>query len=88
MKLRAKVSRATGATVHSRASIVDGTVAQRESLPVPVRIEIEEVKSGFFMYRYDAAGACIADTWHSSLIDAKDQARFEFDLEDSDWTED
>jgi hypothetical protein len=33
----------------------------------------------------DSSGGSIADTWHDSLEDAKSQARFEFEIEESDW---
>ena len=36
---------------------------------------------------YDAAGRCIADTWHATLAEAKAQAQFEFASEFGDWVE-
>lgn len=33
---------------------------------------------GVFLYRYDANGACVGDTWHLSLGDAMVQAKCEY----------
>jgi hypothetical protein len=54
----------------------------------PARMEIDEARSGgFYLYHYDAAGRCVADTWHATLTEAKEQARFEFEIEAADWVE-
>jgi hypothetical protein len=39
---------------------------------------IEEHSDGIFLYRYDAQGSCVGDTWHSTVDDAKAQAAYEF----------
>jgi hypothetical protein len=88
MRLRANVVRATGATVHRQAKLVDGAVVAGEQLPVSVKVEIGESRSGgVFLYHYDAVGRCIADTWHATLAEAKEQAKFEFGIEAGDWVE-
>ena len=40
---------------------------------------IEEIHDGVFLYRFDAKGECVGDTWHMNLDDAKHQASSEFD---------
>jgi hypothetical protein len=88
MRLRANVVRATGATVHRHAKVAKGAIVTGAQVTIPARVEIEEPSSGgFFLYHYDATGRCIADTWHATLAEAKEQARFEFEIEGADWTE-
>jgi hypothetical protein len=88
MRLRANVVNATGATVHRHAQFVRGAVVPGEPISAPARVEIDESQSGgFYLYRYDAAGRCIADTWHATLAEAKEQAWFEFEIEAADWVE-
>jgi len=62
---------------------------QRASVGGPLdtfALEIEEDDGAYFLYRLDAKGACIGDTWHQTIEEAKAQAKFEFDIEDADWT--
>ena len=54
---------------------------------IPVRVEIEPTRSGFSVFHYDTAGRCVADTWHATLAEAKEQARFEFGIDDASWAE-
>jgi len=77
MPLRATVSSVTGATVHR------GSDAQ--ALPTPASVEIEEGDGGFYLFRLDASGKCISDTWHESLERAKAQAQFEYRIGEKDW---
>lgn len=87
MRLRANVVKKTGATVHRHATVAKGIVAPGVRVPVAARVEIDESRSGgFFLFHYDAEGRCIADTWHPTLGDAKEQAKFEFGIEDADWS--
>jgi hypothetical protein len=85
--LRANVIRSTGLTVHRRAKLVERIVIPGKQLPVPVRVEIAEARSGFFLFHYDANGQCVSDTWHATLVEAKEQAKFEFGIEDAGWVE-
>ncbi len=87
MRLRASVLHATGATVHRRAKLEKGVVVPGGQVAIPSRVEIGQTSSGFFLYHYDAAGRCIADTWHPTLADAKRQANFEFGIDDAEWVE-
>jgi hypothetical protein len=56
-----------------------------EVLPV-VHVRIEADDLGFYLFRFDESGQMVADTWHQSLEEAKDQARFEYMIADDDWT--
>lgn len=40
---------------------------------------IEEHEDGIFLYRYDAEGECVGDTWHTSVDEAKQQAVYEYE---------
>jgi hypothetical protein len=54
-------------------------------LPVPSFLEIVEQQGAIYLLRLDADGECITDTWHETIDAAKQQARFEFDIGESDW---
>lgn len=49
------------------------------------RVEIASRDDGVSLFRYDATGECVADTWHESMDDALRQAKFEYELE---WEDD
>ena len=85
--LRAPVRRVTGATIHSVGTIRDGVPVPLECVPDPSQVEIVVGDGGFFLFRLDDNGGCLADTWHETLDDAKAQAKFEYDIDDSDWVE-
>lgn len=38
---------------------------------------VEQVDGAFFLYRHDATGAVLADTWHLTLEEATQQAALE-----------
>lgn len=42
---------------------------------------------GVMLYRFDAAGECVGDTWHQNIDDAKDQAGFEYESLLQEWEE-
>src|SRR5579872_575996 len=76
MRLRAKVVTVIGATVHRHATIVKGSVAPGAPIPHPAWVEIDEAGEGtFYLFHYDAAGRCIADTWHATLAERAAAAR-------------
>jgi hypothetical protein len=86
-RLHATVRRVTGATVHSIGTIRDGAPVPVVRIPDPTTLEIAEDDGGFFLLRLDGEGVCVADTWHQTLNEAKAQARFEYEVDDGDWTE-
>jgi hypothetical protein len=85
MRLRAKVSQATGATAHRHATLVKGSLVQGAQTPAAAYVEITEGPPGFSLLHLDADGRCVADTWHPTIAEAMDQAKFEFKIEETDW---
>ena len=51
-----------------------------------IKLEIVQEGNGFFLYRYNKDGF-FGDTWHETLNEAKDQAKFEFGIEPDWWLE-
>lgn len=82
MSLTAVVKVFTGRTRHRIASH-DGVV----EIPEVVRVRIEPVDGAYFLFRIDAAGRVVADTWHQTIPEAQHQARFEYGIELADWHE-
>ena len=87
MRLRAIIKEHTGSTQHAVGRIEDGESVKVHDLPVAKSVEIAEQSDGVYLYHYDAAGECIADTWHLSIDEAKAQAEFEFKIGKADWEE-
>ncbi len=85
MKLRACIERITGATRHHYATLQDGSVGRGDAIPSPAWVQIESIDGSFYLTRYAASGACLTDTWHQTLEEAKAQAAFEFGLAETDW---
>lgn len=77
--LKAWVKRVTGNTTHHSAE---------GQLPTPAFVKIEHSDGAYYLLYFDAAGDGVTDTWHQSLEDAKRQAKFEFEIEASEWFED
>jgi hypothetical protein len=57
----------------------------REEMVAALFLAIEEKPDGVFLYRYDAQGECVGDTWHMSVDDAKEQANYEYGSEVLNW---
>ena len=53
-------------------------VDARQLLGPAAFIVIQEKPDGFFLERFDQNGEIVGDTWHASVEDAKQQARFEY----------
>ena len=85
MRLRANVKRVTGETSHFIGGVDDKGRFQATPADVPSWVEIEESDAGWMLLRFDAQGDAITDTWHESLADAKEQAKFEYEIEEDDW---
>jgi len=77
MKLRAEVRERTAGTRHTVAGV--DRSAQIES------VVIEPTGGAFYLLYFDSASVGIADTWHLTIEDAKDQAAFESNIGDADW---
>jgi hypothetical protein len=59
----------------------------RELLP-PARVLVIEERGGqLFLLRYDQLGSDVGDTWHESLQDAQEQAKFEYGPLLTEWTD-
>ena len=67
----------TGKTAHyAEGRRVDGIV----------RLEIEDDEGrGFYRFHYDRSDRQVVDTWHETLDDAFEQARFEYGIGPDDW---
>ncbi|HUH01165.1 MAG TPA: hypothetical protein VML75_04170 [Kofleriaceae bacterium] len=81
-KLRAPVRQSTGATTHSVAT-PEGPVV----CAFPSCVEIIAEDGAFYLLRNTVEGVCIADTWHLSEAEAKEQAAFEYGTTEEDWSE-
>jgi hypothetical protein len=84
MRLRAKVRTVTGATKHLQAVRIPGAI-DIVGLPDPIEVEVVEENGSVYLFRLDASGKCIADTWHETLEAAKAQAKFEYGIDEHDW---
>jgi hypothetical protein len=87
MMLEATVRRITGRTIHRQAEIVSGRLVAGEQSSPPARVRIEPTDGGFLLLYLNASGECLADTWHVSVTNAKAQAKFEFEIDESDWVD-
>ena len=83
--LTAAVRRTTSATHH--AQLVRDEKGRVEISPIQgtVSLDIDVGDDGVFLLHRDTSGECIADTWHVSVEDAKQQALFEFLVQEDDW---
>jgi hypothetical protein len=77
VRLRAKVRRVTGNTRH--------LVAGAEASSLIAWVELEPDDGGYFLLYLDASGQSLTDTWHETVEAAREQARFEFEIDDDDW---
>lgn len=79
--MKAKITKSLKTTVHTVASVGEPTL-----LKMPTSVQIVQDAGAYFLLRLDDAGVCISDTWHASEQEAKEQARFEYDVRECDWT--
>lgn len=84
--LRAIVDKPTGRTRHTLGRFGPTGPEEVGEFPPAAFVEIKANESGFLLLRFDADGQFSGDTWHQSLEEAKEQARFEFGIIESDWT--
>jgi hypothetical protein len=86
MKLRARVKRTTGNTRHYIGTFVEGELMPVADFPPTAYVEIHEGgDGGYMLFHYDNEGQEGADTWHPTLDEAKEQAKFEYEIEEADW---
>jgi len=57
----------------------------REQMEAPAVVAIEEKPDGVFLFRFTADGKVVGDTWHKTVEEAEQQARFEFPDLLSEW---
>jgi len=85
-RLRAVIRESNRKAMHIQGySAPDGI--QISTMPEPATLEIMEQDGAYYLFRLDECGQCISDTWHMSLVEAKEQAIFEFKLEQGGWKE-
>jgi hypothetical protein len=82
MHLRANVRRTSGACRH----VVAGRFPADVTTTI-VWLEIVPADGAWYLFYFNGGGEFVTDGWHESLKEAKDQARFEFEIEDADWHE-
>ena len=87
MRLRAPVRTVTGKTRHYLGAIVDGRPVAGTEFPSPESLEITDEYGDFLLFRLNADGVCIADTWHATVEEAMRQATFEYETAREDWVE-
>jgi hypothetical protein len=78
----ASVRTTTGFTRHR---VLRGPGEPAEDIAAVVRVVIYAADGGYYLLRYSAADVVVANTWHESLEQAKDQARYEYLVEERDW---
>lgn len=83
--IRAIVKKPTGATQHTVGRLGPNGPEEIANLPAAATVEIQVEENGFLLLRFDADGEFSGDTWHQSLDEAKEQARFEFGITESEW---
>jgi hypothetical protein len=69
------------AHIEREAVVFDG------ELPMPTWVKILQTDEGVFLLYVDDAGSTITDTWHETVEQAKSQAKFEFDIGESEWVD-
>lgn len=49
-------------------------------------VRLEPCDNAYYLFRLDAEGHIVADTWHQSIQEAKKQAQFEYEIQEGDWS--
>ena len=77
----------TGKTRHTQGSLLPEGVVRGDELPTPSELLIAQLPpdEGYYLLYLDKAGNEITDTYHDSLEEAVAQAKWEFDVETSEW---
>lgn len=80
IRLRANVRTVTGLTHHERADAIGEAACE-----TPAFVVIAEQEGAYLLLRYTEDGDCVADAWHLSLEEAKQQAEHEYEIREGDW---
>lgn len=64
----------------------DGTLQTVASLPAASQVEIVEEDDWYFLIGYSSDGEFAGDSCFASIEEAKKQAKFEYEIDESDWT--
>lgn len=84
-KYEAKINTATGSVKHTLGVLGVNGPETTVDFPIAVRLEISVSEDGILLLRFDRNGDYCGDTWHQTIEEAKDQARFEFNVTEDDW---
>jgi hypothetical protein len=67
--------------------LVEGEAVRESQITATVgELEIVEKDGGFFLFGLDESGNVVGGTWHATQAEAMAQAKFEYEVEVSDWT--
>jgi hypothetical protein len=78
----------TGKTLHRSGTISqDGELIPGPELPAPHSLMIAQLSPdrGYYLLNLDEDGEEITDTYHDTLEQALDQAKWEFNVEPDEW---
>lgn len=75
----------TGRTAHRIGTIINDAPVPVCRIPAPVTLQISEEGGAFYLLRLDSFGECVADTWHPTVLDAQQQAEFEYGVRSGEW---
>lgn len=84
--LAAAKKSATGFTQHNISTINEsGQPEKIVSIDHIAMLEIKVEDDGVYLFYLNGQGECLADTWHTCVAEAMEQARLEFSVEENDW---
>ncbi len=73
-------------TIHGRAQLDPSGRPVLTDQAIDVRsVRIVNDHGAIYLLRLDSLGETIADTWHPTLVDAKLQADFEYEIDEDQW---
>lgn len=63
----------------------EGCVQTTDDPYVPIRIEIEQISTGYLLTTIDEKGWTFVETWHESIQDAQTEARDAYGVDEDTW---
>ena len=77
----------TGKTRHTHGIVIPEGLIAGEDLPTPSELIIAQIPpdDGYYLLYLDSQGDEITDTYHDTLEQALDQAKWEFQVEPHEW---